>query len=100
MPQRRDDTGMAPARRRISSWTGVHCTHVIPKPTNLLPIDLFQHHSKTSVNIEAANHFPVEQLRCTTSWKLAKISLKVFIQSKSNPLMVLEKKLNTTTGKI
>lgn len=31
MPHLRDDTGIAPARRRISSWTGVHWTQVIPK---------------------------------------------------------------------
>lgn len=31
IPHLRDETGIAPARRRISSWTGVHCTHVIPK---------------------------------------------------------------------
>lgn len=30
MPQRLEETGMAPALRRISSWTGVHWTHVIP----------------------------------------------------------------------
>lgn len=34
MPHRREDTGMAPARLRISSWTGVHCTQVIPGTLN------------------------------------------------------------------
>lgn len=40
IPHRLDDTGIAPARRRISSWTGVHCTQVIPKATRRLWISL------------------------------------------------------------
>ena len=40
MPQRREEMGMAPARLRISSWTGVHCTQVIPSATRLLWISL------------------------------------------------------------
>jgi hypothetical protein len=31
-----EDIGMAPARLRISSWTGVHCTQVMPRATLLL----------------------------------------------------------------
>lgn len=34
MPHLLEETGMAPARRRISNWTGVHWTHVIPKEHN------------------------------------------------------------------
>lgn len=30
IPQRLDDTGIAPALLKISNWTGVHWTHVIP----------------------------------------------------------------------
>lgn len=39
-PHRLDETGMAPALLSISSWTGVHWTHVMPKATRLLCISL------------------------------------------------------------
>ena len=35
MPQRLDDTGIAPALLNSSNWTGVHCTQVIPSATRL-----------------------------------------------------------------
>ena len=35
-----DEIGIAPALRNISSWTGVHCTQVIPSATLLLWISL------------------------------------------------------------
>lgn len=40
IPQRRELTGIAPARRRISNWTGVHWTHVMPNATRRLWISL------------------------------------------------------------